>query len=56
MMEVISRDDLEKAMKLAPARIIDEEKKITEEDFKEMLKDMQNPVNSQKEIAVKVKG
>jgi len=53
-MEEISREDLEKAMKIAPVKI-EEEKPVTEEDFQEMLKDMQNPVNSQKEIAVKVK-
>jgi len=53
-MEEISREDLEKAMKMVPKRK-NEEKEITEEDFQEMLKDMQNPVNSQKEIAVKVK-
>lgn len=53
-MEEISRKQLEEAMKIAPVKI-NEEKEITEEDFSKMLKDMQNPVNSQKEIAVKVK-
>lgn len=53
-MEEISREQLEAEMKITPIRI-NEEKEITDEEFSEMLKDMQNPVNSQKEIAVKVK-
>lgn len=53
-MEEISREQLEEAMKIVPVKL-KEEKEITEGEFKEMLKDMQNPVNSQKEIAVKVK-
>lgn len=53
-MEEISNEQLEKAMEMAPIRI-KEDKEITEEDFTKMLKDMQNPVNSQKEIAVKIK-
>ena len=53
-MEDISRERLDEAMKMAPEKK-EEEKEVTEEDFQELLKDMQNPVNSQKEIAVKVK-
>lgn len=53
-MEEVSREQLEEAMKIAPIRI-EEENEVTEEGFSKMLKDMQNPVNSQKEIAVKVK-
>jgi len=53
-MEEISREDLEKAMKMAPKKV-EPEKEITAEEFNKMLKDMQNPVNAQKEIAVKVK-
>jgi len=33
----------------------EQEKEMTAEDFEQALKDMQNPVNAQKEIAVKVK-
>lgn len=47
-------DELDKAMKMAPERK-EPEKELTAEDFDQALKDMQNPVNSQKEIAVKVK-
>ena len=54
MMEEISRDALEIAMKEAPKRI-NPEKVITDADFASLLKDMQNPVNAQKEIAVKIK-
>lgn len=53
-MEEISREQLEEAMKMAPVRI-KEEKEMTEKEFEHMLKDMENPVNSQKEIAVKIK-
>ena len=53
-MEEISREELDKAMSIAPERT-EPEKEVTQVDFDGMLKDMQNPVNSQKEIAVKVK-
>lgn len=57
-MEQISRDEFEKEFKkvqeIAPKKI-EEEKEVSAENFQEMLKNMQNPVNSQKEIAVKVK-
>lgn len=53
-MEEISQDKFDDAMKIAPKRK-EPEKEITPEDFEQMLTDMQNPVNSQKEIAVKVK-
>lgn len=53
-MEEISREELEAAMKIAPKKK-EVEKEVTQVDFDEMLRDMQNPVNSQKEIAVKVK-
>ena len=52
-MEEISIKQLDEAMALAPER--KEEKVITDKDFTKMLQEMQNPVNSQKEIAVKVK-
>lgn len=53
-MEEISIEQLDKAMNMVPVRT-EENKSITDEDFQSMLKDMQNPVNSQKEIAVKIK-
>lgn len=53
-MEEISREQLDAAMKMTPKRT-ELEKEITEDEFQNMLEDMQNPVNSQKEIAVKVK-
>ncbi len=53
-MEKISRDEFEKAMEIAPVKK-EEPKEITEADFEEMIKDMQNPIKSQKEMAVKVK-
>lgn len=53
-MEEISREQLEKAMSMVPKRK-EQEKETNAEDFDQMIKDMQNPVNSQKEIAVKVK-
>jgi len=53
-MEQISRDELEIAMKGAPERI-NKKREITEKEFTDLLKDMQNPVNAQKEIAVRIK-
>ena len=53
-MEKISSDQFNEAMKIAPKKK-EAEKELSDEDFQELLKDMQNPVNSQKEIAVKVK-
>ena len=53
-MEEISRDKFEKAMAIAPKRK-EIEKEVTPENFEKMLQDMQNPINSQKEIAVRVK-
>ena len=52
-MKEISQEEVDKAMAIAPER--KEEKEITVEDFEQLLTDMQNPVNAQKEIAVKVK-
>jgi len=53
-MKEISQEEVDKAMAIAPNRK-EEEKEITVEDFEKLLTDMQNPVNAQKEIAVKVK-
>ena len=53
-MKEVSNEEFEKAMKMAPERK-GKEKEITPEEFEQMLNDMQNPVNSQKEIAVKIK-
>jgi len=52
-MKEISQAEVDRAMSINPKR--KEEKEITVEDFEKLLKDMQNPVNAQKEIAVKVK-
>ena len=53
-MEEISIDQLDIAMQEGPKRI-NLEKEITDEDFSNLLKEMQNPVNAQKEIAVNIK-
>ena len=53
-MKEISQEEVDKAMAIAPNRK-EEEKEITVEDFEKLLTDMQNPVNAQKDIAVKVK-
>ena len=56
-MDEISRDKFEREMEKIKAitPVKEEEEEITQEDFNEMLKNMQNPVNPQKEMAVKVK-
>ena len=55
-MEMITKDKFEQASELAPilkeGAMLDE---MTDEKFQTMLKDMQNPVNFQKELAVNVK-
>ena len=52
-MDEITIKEVEEAIALAPER--KEEEVVTQEDFDKMIIDMENPVNSQKEIAVKVK-
>lgn len=55
-MEMITKDKFEEAEELKPVlnknAVIDV---ISKDKMEEMLKDMQNPVNFQKELAVKVK-
>jgi len=53
-MKEISREEVDRAMEIAPIRI-NEEKEVTKTDFNKMLLDMDNPINPQKEIAVKIK-
>ena len=53
-MKEISQAEVDNAMALAPKRK-EKEKEISVEDFEKLLTDMQNPVNAQKDIAVKVK-
>ena len=53
-MEEIDDAKFEAALKLAPERI-NKQPEVTDADFEKLLTDMQNPVNAQKEIAVKVK-
>jgi len=53
-MKEISREEVDRAMEIAPIRI-NEEKEVTKTDFDKMLLDMDNPINPQKEIAVKIK-
>jgi len=52
-MDNISQEDFDKALSLMPEK--KPEKIVTDEDIQEMLKQMQNPVNAQKEIAVQIK-
>lgn len=55
-MEEISKDDYDKAEKMAPT--MKEESKLKmpdKEKFEEMMEEMQNPIKAQKEMAVKIK-
>ena len=55
-MEIISKDKFEEAAKLAPILNKDAQINIPKpEEIEKMLKEMNNPVNFQKELAVKVK-
>ena len=53
-MREISQEEIDHAMALAPKKK-EPEKEISVVDFEKLLKEMQNPVTAQKEIAVKVK-
>jgi len=52
-MDEVSIEEFEKAMSEAPERI-NLDKEVTAEKFDELLQAMQNPVNAQKDIAVKI--
>ena len=55
-MEIITKDKFEEAAALKP--IVNEDAKMDEinpDQMEQLLKDMQNPVNFQKELAVKIK-
>lgn len=53
-MDNISNEEFEKALSQIPERT-ESEKNISEIDFNEMLKKMQNPAMAQKELAVQIK-
>ena len=52
-MDEISQEEFERALALTPDR--KDVKIATEEEFSKMLKEMQNPSNAQKDLAVKIK-
>ena len=54
-MEEITTKHLEKALSLLPEKREDERKVVTDEEFKQMLMAMENPVDAQKELAVQIK-
>jgi hypothetical protein len=55
-MEIITKEKFEEAAQLKPVLNVDATAgEMTEEKFEQLMKDMQNPVNFQKEIAVKIK-
>jgi len=51
-MEIIDDKDLER---IEPMPLVNESYEITEEKFKHLLKELENPVIHQKELAVKLK-
>jgi len=54
-MDEISQEEFDKAASVAPEKIEEEDKPITESQFEKMLEEMQNPVQAQQRIAVQIK-
>ena len=53
-MEKISQEEFDKAAAMRPKKK-SETKRITESEFQKMIEEMQNPVQAQQNIAVKIK-
>ena len=54
-MDKSSQKELEKAAAGYPEKVLDEPKEITEEEFKRLLEEMQDPVLAQRHLAVNIK-
>ena len=54
-MDEISQKQFDKAAALHPEKLGDENAELTENEFKLLLNEMQNPVQAQQELAVKIK-
>ena len=54
-MDEISRKQLEEAAAGYPEEILEEHKELTEEEFKKLLEDMQDPILAQRHLAVHIK-
>lgn len=54
-MDKISKKDFEKARKNLPERVEDNTGSLTESEFQDLLSQMQNPVEVQKHLAIKIK-
>ncbi len=54
-MDEISQKQFDKAKALHPKKIEDDYKGLTESEFAKLLEEMQNPVQAQQHLAVKIK-
>ena len=54
-MDKISQEEFDKAAAISPEKIADVEKGLTENEFSELLDQMQNPVQAQQRLAVQIK-
>ncbi len=54
-MDEISQKEFDRAKALHPEKIKDDFKGITENEFAKLLEEMQNPVQAQQHLAVKIK-
>ena len=54
-MDEISQKQFDEADALHPERLQDESKEVSEEEFKRLLLEMQNPVHAQQKLAVQIK-
>lgn len=54
-MDEISQEQFDKAAAIHPEKLEDENSPVTESEFNNLLKEMQNPVQAQQHLAVQIK-
>ena len=54
-MEEISQKEFDKAAALHPEKLVGDSSELTESEFSRLLAEMQNPVQAQQQLAVKIK-
>ena len=54
-MDKISQEEFDRAAKIFPEEISEENKELTESEFKSLLDQMQNPIQAQQHLAVQIK-
>jgi len=54
-MDEISQEEFDKVAAIKPSKVDEESKEITDKEFKDLLEQMQNPVQAQQRLAVQIK-